>query len=87
MELTVPWSLAALGAPAYLGPFTTSTIVLVCTDGSVSVKLVAWEYAHILTDTVLTCVLRYVSLHMRTPRNTGYLFFFFLVDDIAFFTN
>ena len=87
LELTIPWSRAALDAPAYLGPFTTSTIVPVCTDGSVSVKLVVWEYAHILTDTVLTCVLRYVSLHMRTPRNTSISVFFSCWCDIAFFTN
>ena len=66
--------------------YPKSTIVPVCTDGSISVELVAWEYAHILTDTVfLTCVLRYVSLHMRTPRNTGIRVFFFSIDMILCF--
>ena len=51
--------------------YQESANVPVCTDGSVSVELIVWEHMHILTDTVLACVLMCVGLHMRTPRNTG----------------
>lgn len=67
---------AALGAPVYRGPFTRFANIPVYTDGSVSVELIVWEHTHTLTDTVLTCVLMCVSLHMRTARSTGILFFF-----------
>ena len=46
------------------------TDVPICTDGSVSVQLITWEHAHILMDTVVTCVLMCVDLRMRTPRQT-----------------
>ena len=50
--------------------YPKSTDVPICTDGSVSVQLITWEHAHILMDTVVTCVLMCVDLRMRTPRQT-----------------
>ena len=51
--------------------YSNSTKVPVCKDGSVSVELITWEHPDILTDRVLTCVLMWVDLCMRTLRNTG----------------
>ena len=55
--------------------YPRSTDVPICTDGSVSVQLITWEHAHILMDTVVTCVLMCVDLRMRTPRQTDTYFY------------
>ena len=56
-------------------------------NGSVSVELITWKHIHILTDTVLTCVLICNDLHMRTPRNIGTPVLLCLTDNAFLKTN
>ena len=67
--------------------YTKSTDVPICTDGSVSVQLIMWEHAHILMDTVVTCVLMCVDLRMRTPRQTDTGFYCASQIMLIFFFN
>ena len=63
------------------------TNVLVCTDGSVSGELITWEHPHILTDTILTCVLMRIDVCIGTPRNTGTPVLLCFTDNALFSLN
>ena len=67
--------------------YSNSTNVPVCKDGSISVELMTWKHPCILTDRVLTCVLLWVDLCMRTPRYVGIPVFIVLHRECIFPTN